>query len=131
MMDFQILGKEIQIFSEGNPSRVGRKSKETGRKSKLNPSISFAEPSLFKGLCRPPGPFLTALVLRRHAQRGVSKDGPACATDNPDWTIPSASSGQALRDAMLRLVPRDEARTGGADPFLFGPFPASKAAAGA
>jgi hypothetical protein len=42
--------KEIQISSEGNP-------RKTGRKSKLNPTISFAESSLFNDLHQPPGNF--------------------------------------------------------------------------
>jgi hypothetical protein len=42
--------KEIQAGAEGNP-------RKTGSKSKLNPSISFTESSLFKGLHRPPTVF--------------------------------------------------------------------------
>jgi hypothetical protein len=46
--------KEIQIFSEGNPSRMGRESKPNGRKSKFKALISFAESSLINDLQRPP-----------------------------------------------------------------------------
>jgi len=42
------------------------------------------------------------LVLRSHAQRGVSKDAPASTTGAVHWTI--------LRDARLRIAPQDEAR---------------------
>jgi hypothetical protein len=49
--------KEIQIFSEGNPSRMGRESKPNGRKSKFKALISFAESSLINDLQRPPTAF--------------------------------------------------------------------------
>ena len=49
--------KEIQDFSEGNPSRNGRNPNIPGRKSKLNASLSFAKSSLFKDLRRPPRHF--------------------------------------------------------------------------
>jgi hypothetical protein len=71
MMDFQNRAKEIQIFSEGNPSRTGRKSKFLGRKSKLNASLSFAESSLIKGLRRPPTAFFLLGRFRPQKRRGV------------------------------------------------------------
>jgi hypothetical protein len=43
MEESQIRRKEIQAQPEGNP-------RKTGRKSKLNPSISFGESSLFNDL---------------------------------------------------------------------------------
>jgi hypothetical protein len=49
--------KEIQIFSEGNPGRMGRESKPNGRKSKFKALISFAESSLINDLQRPPTAF--------------------------------------------------------------------------
>src|SRR6185312_17442467 len=40
------------------------------------------------------------VVLRRRAERGVSKDAPKGASETASWTI--------LRDAMLRIAPQNE-----------------------
>jgi hypothetical protein len=61
MMDFQIHCKEIQIFRKEIQAGSEGNQRKTGRKSKLIPSISMAESSLFKDLRRPPRHFLTPL----------------------------------------------------------------------
>jgi hypothetical protein len=69
--------KEIQAFPEGNPNLPGRKSK-------LNPSISFAESSLFNNLRRPSRHFsflkpIPALWRRMRAGAACSPKGRSSA----------------------------------------------------
>jgi hypothetical protein len=59
--------------------------------------------------------FCPPLVLRSPQKRASRRTLQPARPTPRDWTIPSTNSGQALRDAMLRIAPQYEDTGGGAD----------------
>ena len=80
-------------FSEGNPRPRGSNSKSGGRKSKLNPCISFVELSLIKELRRPPRRFSFLRPFRPQTRRGSAGVARAPRIVSRSFCLRFSSSG--------------------------------------
>jgi hypothetical protein len=69
-MDFEIPPKENQTFSEGNPNRIGRKSKENGKEIQINSFHFFGRIEPFQGLTPTPAGFFLFEPLPASEGRG-------------------------------------------------------------